>query len=341
MLLVSGGAANLTAQSAALPANFIVVQTSYMSGPPLVQKLYGSGSKVVVDQSGGGTRTRKLYDLHARTVTLWDPDHAEIPCMAQNFTGDLPESEFATAAEMEQQGLKATGHVESVNGFDAKVMEVSSPQGVIRAWWSPKFQLVVKTEMGPNANPQLMEIVQQASLSAPDASEFALPASCAGVRVPMTEPQKMTRDTGDDPANFTDALLGPGATGACSMELRVYKAGTMERVTGGFQVGIDTTVDATHPGSYTMGEHTDGTESFSGGGLHEVTSLIRNGTLRLPLPSPQFNLLVHIAHGSDNQALIYRQCYAPQTRLLLILSQDTAQPNRWLWVKAGKFATAP
>jgi hypothetical protein len=40
-------------------------------------------------------------------------------------------------------------------------------------------------------------------------------------------------------------------------------------------------------------------------------------------------------------ALICLQCYRPQTVLRLVLSNDASKPNRWLWLKSGKFATAP
>jgi hypothetical protein len=46
--------------------------------------------------------------------------------------------------------------------------------------------------------------------------------------------------------------------------------------------------------------------------------------------------------GNDS-ALIYRQCFAPQTVLLLAVN-DIANPGggvEWLWVKSGKYATVP
>ena len=334
---------HLQAQNSAGPEAYTVTQVMSMFGPAINQTIYRSGPKVMVDQvSSPTTHTRTLYDLQANTSTSWDVSNASAGCSAGKFSGDWGGPQFATAADLAQQNLKDTGAAETINGFATKVVESSTPQGKIKGWWDPKTGLLVKTEMIPPSGPTVvLAEIKHVSWTAPDASVFALPASCAGVKPPPTEAEIIAADTGGKPDDFTDATLGPGSAKTCSVAFRIFKAGTMEPVTHGFQVGIDTNVDIDHPASYTMGEHTDGTESFSGGGLHEVTSQVRNGVLHIANPPAHFNLLAHITHGSDNQALIYRQCYHPQTVLLMVFSQDATKPNHWLWVKSGKYVTAP
>ena len=89
----------------------------------------------------------------------------------------------------------------------------------------------------------------------------------------------------------------------------------------------------------------DGSVTFSGGGLHEITSQIRNGMVRIDNPPAYFNLSVNlIKPGSGSgMGLIYRQCFAPTTVLLYVM-KDPDNPSAgadWLWAKAGKYATVP
>jgi hypothetical protein len=112
-----------------------------------------------------------------------------------------------------------------------------------------------------------------------------------------------------------------------------------------YQVAIDTTYNVDNPPHYVTGVGRDGTETFSGGGMHEITSQIRNGMLRIDNPPPYFNLDVNLINPGQGSGggLVYRQCFAPQTVLLYVV-KDRGKPSQsadTLWVKSGKYSTIP
>jgi len=122
--------------------------------------------------------------------------------------------------------------------------------------------------------------------------------------------------------------------------LRVLRAGSMTPITSGFQVAIDPTYDQDHPPSYDFGVHTDGSQTYSGGGVREITSQIHNGMVRIDNPPPYFNFDVNVYKpgSAGGMGLIYRQCFAPTT-VLLYIAKDSG--GDYLWVKSGKYATPP
>ena len=84
---------------------------------------------------------------------------------------------------------------------------------------------------------------------------------------------------------------------------------------------------------------------LSGGGLHEITSQVRNGTLRIDNPPASFNLSVNIPtpnRGADI-GLVYRQCFAPITNLYYVVKDpdDMGKGADFLFAKSGKYAAAP
>jgi hypothetical protein len=87
--------------------------------------------------------------------------------------------------------------------------------------------------------------------------------------------------------------------------------------------------------------HNDGTETFSGGGIHEITNMVHNGVVSLGTPPADFMLdvnLIRPGHGSG-AGLVYRQCFAPTT-----VVKDYGGPTEssdFLWVKSGKYAVPP
>ena len=101
----------------------------------------------------------------------------------------------------------------------------------------------------------------------------------------------MADETGDDAGNFVNAMYGPGSKNSCSIVIRVVQAKTMAPYTRRWQAAIDTTYnqDGPTPPSYSFGSATDGTSTFAGGGLHEITSQIHNGMLRIDNPPAYFN----------------------------------------------------
>jgi hypothetical protein len=157
----------------------------------------------------------------------------------------------------------------------------------------------------------------------------------------------MAAETGDSGANFVNAIYGPGSKNSCSIVLRVVAAKTMTPINRKFQVAIDTTYnqDSPNPPHYVFGVGNDGTSTYSGGGLHEITNQVHNGMLRIDNPPAYFNLGVNIPtpnHGAD-VGLIYRQCFAPTTMLYFVVKDPSNPANGgdWLYAKAGKYAALP
>jgi len=199
---------------------------------------------------------------------------------------------------------------------------------------------VIKAQIvAANQPPQVVLEVKQFSAAHPPASLFVLPPSCAAAanapHVP-TEQERIAAETGGSAADFANAIYGPGSKASCTVLFRVVQAGSMKPVTGGFQVALDRTVDVDHPAHYVYGVGNDGTYTFSGGGLREVTSQLRNGTLRIENAPARFNLEVHYGKSGGGGGLMYRQCSLPETVLLYVMKDDGGD---WLWVKSGKYAT--
>jgi hypothetical protein len=132
--------------------------------------------------------------------------------------------------------------------------------------------------------------------------------------------------------------MPPASKNACTVLLKVVHAGSMAPITTGFQVAIDTTVDIEHPANYVMGMSNTGRTTFSGGGLHEITGQMHNGVVQLGNVPAQFEMELAFGKGGDSSALIYRQCFAPQTTLLLVVKNPDKLSDgaRWLWLKSGK-----
>jgi hypothetical protein len=112
------------------------------------------------------------------------------------------------------------------------------------------------------------------------------------------------------------------------------------------QVAIDTSIYPDNaPPNFTFGVRNDGSQSYSGGHILEITNRVHNGVVRLGNPPDRFYLgvnLINPGHGGD-MGLVYRQCFAP-TQVLLEVVKDYLQPTQsvdMLWVKAGKYATPP
>jgi len=127
------------------------------------------------------------------------------------------------------------------------------------------------------------------------------------------------------------------------MLFRVVKAGSMEPIASGYQVGVDLNVATEPTPSYKIGIGANGRFTFSGGGLHEVTSLIRNGVLRIDNIPAQFELDAEFGSAGSSSANIYRQCFAPQTVLLYVIRNpaNLGEGGEFLWVKSGQYATVP
>jgi hypothetical protein len=346
-LLACASVAVLTAQSA--PTAYTITEINNMFGPTVSATVYRNGSKVLVDSNSGpfdgrpqGSHTRALYDLNAHTNYAWDLLDTSSGCGGSNFSGDWGDP-FAMAAgltaELATKNPKETGR-ETMNGFATKVVEALDPQtGKVKAWIDIKSGLLIKAQVIPASGaPNTILEVKQYTAGPPAASIFVPPVSCATVKIPPTEKERIAAETGGNADDFANATHGPGSKASCTVLLRVVKEGSMEPVTSGFQVAVDRTVDMDHPGSYVYGVGEDGTYTFSGGGLHELTSQLRDGVLRIENVPAQFHLEVHYGKSGGGGGLIYRQCSAPETVLLHIMKDGGGD---WLWVKSGKYATIP
>ena len=329
-----------------------------MFGSPLIVKIYRSGSKGLVDSRSGPDwkgpkpmHTRALYDLNKQQSLSWDLADSSITCGNGTFSGswgDPFEDSASLLADLNKQNPKQVG-TETILGYPAKVLEASSPDGTMRAWVDVKTGLLLKAQATPASGaPRTIIEVTEVSFAPPPASLFSVPANCAAAaaapRIP-TEAERIAAETGDNAGNYVNAIYGPGSKNSCAVILRVVRAGSMTPITNRLQVAIDTTYNVDNPPHYVSGMGVDGTQTFSGGGIHEITSQIHNGTVRLGIPPAYFMLDVNLMKPGTgaSEGLIYRQCFAPTTILLFVV-KDADNPSAgddFLWVKSGKYATLP
>ena len=334
------------------PTAYTITEAMMGGAPGATNTIYRSGQKALAEMkqpAQGDTpasRSLTLYDLAANTTIGWDPSANPPACSAGKFSGDWGDP-FANIGDVNagiaKGELKPAGS-EIVAGIPAKVFTGSSPQGTMKVWVDQKDGLVLRAEMGaPGAAPMRLVDIQRVSLAAPPASLFAAPPACAGVKPPPSADDVMAEETGDSAANFVNGMYGPGSKNTCSVVLKVVQAKTMTPIAH-IQVAIDTAIypdDA--PGSYTFGVADDGTTTYSGGHVMEITNRAHNGVVRLGNPPDHFQLGVNTIepHHGGSLGLVYRQCFAPTTVLLYVVKDYGQQDESgdFLWVKSGKYAT--
>ncbi len=349
--------ATLSSQSqTTTPTTYTITETQSLIFPDINFIYYRDGAKALMDQSyppregnPRGYHVRTLYDLNAHTQYTWDLVDTAGGCGVATFTGDWGDP-FVMSAAMTtpdpKQTVKRSGPV-TINGIVTNVLEATDPVGVIKIWQDPKTGLVIKAQMTPTGKPPNTTIeVKQFSLAAPPASTFAMPAVCAAAAAappPPTEQQRIAAETGDTAANYSNAIMPPASKNSCSAFIRVMSATTMQPILTDFQIAIDLKVDQQQPAQYITGVRQDGTVSYSGGALHELTSQLQNGILRVDNVPEAFQIATHFRDGGDASALIYRHCAGPQTVLLYVVKDpnDLSAGADWLWATAGKFATPP
>jgi hypothetical protein len=343
-------APEVRAQYAAPPDAYSVTETNALFGPTVNMQIYRDGSKVLVDSShpalagGQPSHIRTLYDLQTHRDFTWDLLNTAVPCGNGTFSGDWGDP-FAMSAEMNadlsKQHLTPVGAA-TLNGIPTKVFSSDSPQGQVKAWVEEKYGLIVRLMMGQKgAEPKTMIEVKQLTLAKPAAAVFVLPPVCAAAaKTPPapTEAEKIAADTGGNAQDYANAIMPPASKNACTVLFKVVHAGSMAPITTGFQVAIDTTVDIEHPANYVMGMSNTGRVTFSGGGLHEITGQMHNGVVQLGNVPAQFDMELAFGKGGDSSALIYRQCFAPQTTLLLVVKNPDKLSDgaHWLWLKSSK-----
>jgi len=312
-------------------------------------KTYRLGSKVLVDQFSAANaadpkaqHSRGLYDLATHKNLSWSWPDSSGGCGAGTFSGDWGDP-FAGPGDLIGTSSTQVG-TETLRGFTTRILEGSTGNTKVRAWVDTKYGMVVKAQLSQAGSPlkTVMEVTD-VSLTAPQASVFALPAVCAAAAAAPTEEEKLAALTGDNPKNFVDATSGPGSKSACTVLYRVVKAGSMEPIASGFQVAVDLASATAPTASHTVGVSQSGRATFSGGGLHEITSPTRNGVFRIDRAPAQFDLETAFGNAGDTQANIYLQCFAPQTVLLYVVENPAkiSDGGEWLWVKSGKYAAPP
>lgn len=353
--------AALTAQSQTIPSTYTITEVQSLIFPDINFIYYRDGSKALMDQSylprdgnPRGYHVRTLYDLNAHTQYTWDLIDTSGGCGVATFTGDWGDPFVMSAAMMApdpKQTIKRSGPV-TVNGIVTNVVEATSPDGVIKVWQDPRTGLIIKAQNTPPGKlTETVIEVKKLSLAAPPASTFAMPAICAAAAAapaPPTEQQRIAAETSDAAANYSNAIMPPSSKNSCSIFIRMMRApstpqDTMQPILTDFQIAIDPNIDQQHPAQYITGVHQDGTVSYSGGDLHELTSQINNGVLRVDNVPEFFQISAHFRNGGDESALIYRRCASPQTVLLFVVKDpnDPSAGADWLWATSGKFSTPP
>ena len=353
-LALALSAPGLDAQPNKPPTSYTVVETNSMMGVPVTQAIYRDGAKVVVDVAhaapGGAVRhSRTFYDLNTHRSMTWSTDSASAPCGISTFPGDWGDP-FAAAAEISRDHPKPAGTA-TVNGLAATIVEPTGPgHAKVRAWIENRYGMLVKMEVtGPDGKPRTILEVTRLAAGPPPPTMMAVPAACAKAAAasppaPPTEADLVAAETGDRAANFADATMPPGkrSTAACNVALRVLKAGSMTPI-GRVQVAMDRHVDLQHPANYETSVDRAGHATFAGGSLRDLTSLMRNGVLLLNNVPENFEMAAVFGNAGETDALIYRQCPAPTSVLLLVVKnpEKISDGVRWLWAKSGKYAAAP
>lgn len=350
LALMASGGTILSAQTA--PTAYTVTVVNSLMGPGQQMTTYRLGNKALMDviaadkaNDPAATHTRTYYDLAGHRTFGWSvPSTADAGCGSGNFSGDWGDP-FSGASDLTGPGSKQVG-TETLHGIAATVYEGSAEGTSIKAWVDAKTGLVLKAQIAQGGAPLKTVIeVTSINLAPPPASVFAIPPVCAAAFAappPPTEEEKLAALTGSDAKDFA-RIESTTATSSntCTVLFKVVKAGTMEPITHGFQVAADLLVATEGTPNYVFGVGGPGPATFKGGGIHEVTSQLRNGVLRLDNAPAKFALAVDFgSSGSADADMIYRQCYAPQTVLLLVVN-NTAKISDgadWIWVKSGKYA---
>jgi hypothetical protein len=355
MLLV--GLASLAVDAGAQTVYTVTENMSLLGpdGPTMLTTIYRDGDHAVMDQSHGpdkdnpqGYHVRIYNDLAAHTSYSWDVIHTESGCGTGKFSGDWGDPFVMSGSakdELTKAGAKEGG-TETVNGFAAKVLTVTVEGTAVKAWVDTKSGMLIKEQMMPASGPPAVLIdVKQVSLAAPPSAMFALPASCkelaAGPKAPA-EDEQIAAETGGHAGDYVRAIAPADgvSTKGCSVVVRMVKAVTMEPITSGFQLAVDLTYDVNHPPNYVRGTGANGKETVSGGGIRDVTAQMQNGAYRIANPSAYFNLESYWGNAGDAFALIYTQCFGPQSVLLFVVKDpsNVGKGGDWLWAKSGKFA---
>jgi len=335
------------------PTSYTITEAGAVPGGQTI--VYRSGSKALtvnIIPAQGGTPASKNYDLRDLTAGkdwTWNPDDKPIQCGAGTFQGDWGDP-FALTAEVNTgiaKGQLKPGGTAVINGIATDIYTGSDSGATEKIWFDKKDGLVLRAEASmPGGQSMTLANVTKISFATPPASLMALPPSCAGVKAPPTPAELIADETGDDGSNYEIGSTGPGSKNSCSVVLRTVAAKTMTPITR-IQVAIDTQYNQNDPTPphYVFGVGNDGTSTYAGGHVREITKAVHNGAVNLGTPPPYFMVGVNTIEpnrGAD-LGLVYRKCFAP-TQVLLYVVKDYGTPTEsgdYLWVKSGKYAVPP
>jgi len=355
ILAFIGIIAVLSLAHAQTPPTAYTITQALQGGEDGTMTIYRNGSQVVFEYRHAAkpdgtpaSHSLSFYDLTAGVSHTWDPSINPPSCSVGKFSGDWGDP-FASTAELTaaiaKGDLKPAGP-ETIGGIPTKVYAGVSQGTNLKVWLDEKDGLVIRLAFGaPGAAMQNMVDIRSVTFAPPPASLFTMPAYCASVKPPPTPAELIADETGDSGDNFVNGLYGPGSTNSCSIVIRVVAAKTMAPVTRPWQFAIDTTFNQDHPSPYTFGVGNDGTSTFSGGSIHEISNQIHNDMLRIDNPPATFYKAMNVKQpGRGTEAgMIYRQCFAPVTMLYYVMKDpaDIGKGADWLYAKAGKYAAVP
>lgn len=336
------------AQAQSGPQTYSLSETNALFGPEMNVEVHRDGNMVLVDSSSAGAagskgiHTRTLYDLRVGKSYTADLVNPSTPCGAGTFSGDWGDP-FAMSAELlgdlANKNPKTVG-TETIAGLPTKIMEAhdAASKTNSRVWVDEQHHLIARLQMTQGSSPAKTIIaLKQFSLAKPAASLFVLPPGCKASSAPAqpSASDRIASATGGNAGDYANAIMPPPSKNACTVLFKVVEAGTMKPVMSGFQVAVDTQVNPEHLGSYSISQDQKGHVTFSGGNLHEMTAQMHNGVLRIDNAPPQFDMELAFGQAGDSSALIYRQCFGPQTTLLFVMKnrQKLSDGGDWLWVK--------
>jgi len=355
ILAFIGIIAVLSLAHAQTPPTAYTITQALQGGEDGTMTIYRNGSQVVFEYRHAAkpdgtpaSHSLSFYDLTAGVSHTWDPSINPPSCSVGKFSGDWGDP-FASTAELTaaiaKGDLKPAGP-ETIGGIPTKVYAGVTQGTNLKVWLDEKDGLVIRLAFGaPGAAMQNMVDIRSVTFAPPPASILTMPAYCASVKPPPTPAELIADETGDSGDNFVNGLYGPGSTNSCSIVIRVVAAKTMAPVTRPWQFAIDTTFNQDHPSPYTFGVGNDGTSTFSGGSIHEISNQIHNDMLRIDNPPATFYKAMNVKQpGRGTEAgMIYRQCFAPVTMLYYVMKDpaDIGKGADWLYAKAGKYAAVP
>lgn len=348
LALITG--ATIASAQAPSPTSYTIAESGPVPGSLVIIHRSGSKALMITSMPAQGatpaSKTYSLYDTSAGKNWTWNPEEKPVQCNVANFSGDWGDP-FSGTAELltgiAKGQFKSTGTA-TINNIATEIYTGSDSTATEKVWFDRKDNLVVRVVASMSGGqPITMVNIVKLVFAPPPAPLMSLPPSCAGIKPPPTPSELMADETGDSGTNYVNGSTGPGSKNSCQVELRTVEAKTMKPIAH-IQVAIDTQYnqDDPTPPHYVFGVGNDGTSTYAGGHVREITKVVHNGAVSLGTPPTYFMLgvnLIRPGHGAD-LGLVYRQCFAP-TQVLLYVVKDYGESDEsgdYLWVKSGKNA---